>query len=101
MNDYRTELATVIADTSPGANTDIFGADFQLKRAGNLLRITAQCASDVTLSLVPSSGTAVALGTVGASAVTFEVAVDQGRTWNAQINGAVAVHHLVVVEVQA
>lgn len=102
MNDYRTELATIVADTTPGANTDALGSDFQLKRAGNLVRVTVQTAGASAVNLVPSSGSAITLGTTSAGvAVTYELALDQGRTWNFQTVAATAIEFLAIHEVQA
>lgn len=98
------ELAKLIADTTKAQNTDFLTTDFQMKWSGSLCRISVQISSNVTLSLVPSSGTAIVLngGTALAASglYTFEVALDQGRTWNLQTSNAAGttVHHLVVQE---
>lgn len=102
MNDYRTELATIVADATPGSNSDALGSDFQLKRAGNLVRVTVQTTGASAINLVPNSGSAVTLGTTSAGvASTYELALDQGRTWNVQTVAETAIELLVVQEVQA
>ena len=107
MRDYRKELATIIANTVKAQNVDVLAFDFQLGRAGNLIRISISATAAVEISLVPSSGTAIGLN--GAAALTADavytetVALDQGRTWNLQSPNAagITVTHLCVQEVQA
>ena len=83
--DYRTELATVTANTTVSQDTDIFASDFQVKRAGNLVRISIQATSALTMNLVPNTGSPIHLGALSANLVsTFELALDQGRTFNLQ-----------------
>ncbi len=104
MNDYRTELATITTDTAAAQNTDILASDFQVKRAGNLVRITIS-ATAVALRLVPSSGTTVPIDSALPNTVltTFELALDAGRTFNLQTNdpSGITVYHLVIQEIQA
>lgn len=105
--DYRKELATIATDTSKAQNVDWLGTDFQLSRAGNLVRITLAIDAAVEVALVPSSGSNINLN--GGSAMTAnavyteELALDQARTWNLQTPNVAGcnVIHLVVVEVQA
>jgi hypothetical protein len=83
--DYRTELATVTANTTVSQNTDIFTSDFQVKRAGNLVRISIQSTAALAMNLVPNTGSPIHLGSLTANIVsTYELALDQGRTFNLQ-----------------
>lgn len=106
MEDYRRELATIITDTVKAQNVDILASDFQLERAGNLIRISVM-ATAVSIMLVPSSGSAIYLNNAGALAangiLTETVALDQGRTWNLQTSNAagITVKHLCIQEIQA
>lgn len=106
MEDYRKELATIITDTVKAQNVDILAADFQLKRAGNLIRISI-AGTAVAVNLIPSSGSAFALNSGSAlplnSAYTEEIALDHGRTWNLQTAdvAGITVRHLCVQEIQA
>ena len=100
---YRTQLATLQANTTKAQNVDILDSDFQMQRSGTLCRITV-AASNVALRLVPSAGAAIALGAAAAqTAVTYAVALDPDRTWNLQTNDAagVTVYHLCIQEVDA
>ena len=107
MEDYRKQLATLIADTTKAQNVDLLAADFRLNRAGNLIRITVAADAAVELALVPSSGSNILLNGGGALAVdgihSESVALDHGRTWTlASPNAAgITVTHLCVQEIQA
>lgn len=106
MLDYRKELAALVADTVIAQDTDALAADFQLGRAGNLVRITIVATADVFV-LVPNSGSAIELNNGGAltadGVYTEELALDQGRTWNLQTPnaGGATIKHLCIQEVQA
>lgn len=107
MNDYRTELKKLTSDTTKAQNTDLFGTDFQLQRAGNVCRITIQATAAVELALVPNSGSSLHLN--GGAALTanglhtFELYLDQSRTWNLQTPNVagITVEACLVFEVQA
>lgn len=101
MADYRRRLAELVANTVKAQNVDVLAADFQTARADSLVRITVAM-TNVLLRLVPSSGTAMTLGTPAAATLTtYELALDTGRTWNLQTNDAagVTVYHLVIQEI--
>jgi len=87
--DYRTELATITANATVGQNTDFFGSDFSVQRAGNLVRISIQATAAIAINIVPSSGAVIHLGTLSADAVsTYTIALDAGRTFNLQTSAA-------------
>tara|TARA_R110000782_G_scaffold253743_1_gene341948 strand:- start:29033 stop:29356 length:324 start_codon:yes stop_codon:yes gene_type:complete len=107
MNDYRAELKKTTSDTTKAQNVNLFGVDFQLRREGNVCRISIQATAAVELALVPNSGSAVHLN--GGAALTanglhtFELYLDQSRTWNIQTPNAagITVEFCTVVEAQA
>lgn len=86
MTHYATELATITSNVVRAQNLNFLSADFQLKRAGNLVRISIQMTTAVAMNLEPDTGSIVHLN--GGSALpangvsTFELALDHGRTWN-------------------
>lgn len=100
---YRTQLATLQADTTKAQNVDILASDFQMKRSGTLCRVSVAM-TNVALRLVPSTGTSVGLGSPSSGAMTtYEFALDPDRTWNLQTNSpsGVTVYHLCIQEVDA
>jgi len=100
---YRTNLVEVTSDRVAAQNVDALTSDFQVRRAGNLVRITI-AASAVIVKLVPNTGTGLTLGTGTAfQLATYELALDPGRTWNLQTTSAsgITIYHLVVQEIEA
>lgn len=102
--DYRTHLAEIVSDAATAQNVDVLATDFQVQRAGNLVRLSIS-ATAVSLRLIPSTGSAVILsaGLTLDTMTTFEFALDTGRTWNLQTDAGagITVKHLVIAEVQA
>ena len=82
------EHARIVADTAKAQDTDFLDADFRCTWSGSLVRVVICVDSAVVVDLVPSTGTAISLNAGGPLSAgglhSFEVALDQGRTWNLQ-----------------
>ncbi len=103
MQTYRRELASIIEDTVVAQNADWLGSDFTLAKAGNLIRVSVVLGSGVLVRLVPSTGTAISLGTPDAGVMTrYDLVLDQARTWNLQTNDAAGatINHLCIQEIE-
>ena len=102
---YARDHVVLTSNTVRGVNQRFNDAEFQLKSAAHLVRITIQVTTAITMDLAPSSGNKLHLN--GGAALTanglhtFELALDSTRTWDIMSPDGGTVEHLVIQEVSA